>query len=45
MQERRRLPTDWVTKLKAAYIKSEELRNGFPDTHQEDTVKKLKKTI
>lgn len=45
MQERRLLPGDWVKKLKAAQIKSEELRNEFPSTHAEDTVKKLKKTI
>jgi hypothetical protein len=43
MQERRLLPQDWVTKLKAAQIKSEELRTGFPINHTEQAVKDLYK--
>ena len=43
MQERRLLPQDWVIKLKAAQIKSEELRTGFPVNHTEQAVKDLYK--
>ena len=44
MQERRLLPQDWVTKLKAAQIKSEELRTtGFPVNHPEQAVRDLYK--
>ena len=44
MQERRLLPQDWVTKLKAAQIKSEELRTtGFPMNHPEQAVRDLYK--
>jgi hypothetical protein len=38
MQERKLLPGDWVTKLKAAQIKSEELRTNYPVKHQEAAV-------
>ena len=45
MQERRLLPQDWVTKLKAAQIKSEELRTtGFPVNHPEQAVRDLHKS-
>ena len=44
MQERRLLPQDWLTKLKAAQIKSEELRStGFPVNHTEQAVRDLYK--
>jgi hypothetical protein len=44
MQERRLLPQDWLTKLKAAQIKSEELRStGFPVNHPEQAVRDLYK--
>ena len=41
--ERRLLPQDWVTRLKAAQIKSEQLRNDFPTAHQEEAVKSIQK--
>jgi len=44
MQDRRLLPTDWVTRLKAAQIKCEQLKNDFPkDTHAEEAVKAIYK--
>ncbi|CDW76193.1 UNKNOWN [Stylonychia lemnae] len=45
MQDRRLLPQDWVQKLKAAQIKSEQLRNTFPNNHAEEAIKKLKQGI
>lgn len=45
MQERRLLPGDWVTKLKAAQIKSEELRSNFPVNHSEEAVKTIYKDL
>ena len=45
MQERRLLPTDWVKKIKAAEIKSEQLRNEFPQNHKEESVRKIKTFI
>ncbi len=46
MQERRLLPNDWVTRLKAAQIKSEELRTSYPHgTHPEEAVKKIYKEV
>jgi hypothetical protein len=42
MQERRLLPSDWVLKLKAATVKSEELRLGFPRaTTTEEALKQI----
>ena len=43
MQERKLLPGDWVTKLKAAQIKSEELRSNYPVKHPEEAVTKVHK--
>lgn len=45
MQERRLLPTDWVTRLKAAIIKSEQLRSDFPATHAEEVVRNIHKQL
>ena len=45
MQDRRLLPSDWVKKIKATEIKSEELRNNFPAQHAEESVRKIKKFI
>lgn len=45
MQERRLLPQDWVTKLKAAQIKSEELRLNYPVNHNEEAVRNIYKTL
>jgi len=45
MQERKLLPADWVTKLKAAQIKSEELRSNYPMKHQEAAVAAIHKDL
>lgn len=42
MQDRRLLPTDWVTRLKAAQIKCEQLKTDFPkESHPEEAVKAI----
>jgi hypothetical protein len=45
MQERKLLPSDWVTKLKAAQIKSEELRTNYPVKHLEAAVVSIHKEL
>ena len=46
MQERRLLPTDWVTRLKAAHIKLEQLRNDFPlQSHSEEAIRTIHKNL
>ena len=45
MQERKLLPADWVMKLKAAQIKSEELRSNYPVKHQEAAVVGIHKDL
>eukprot|EP00347_Sterkiella_histriomuscorum_P024302 403331603 len=45
MQDRRLLPQDWVKNLKAAQIKSEQLRQQFPATHSEEAIKQIKQQI
>jgi hypothetical protein len=39
------LPADWVMKLKAAQIKSEELRSNYPVKHQEAAVVGIHKDL
>lgn len=41
MLERRLLQQDWVTKLKAAQIKAEQLRNDFPQNHEEQAMRDI----
>jgi hypothetical protein len=43
MQERNLVPRDWVTKLKAAEIKAEQLRNDYPQGHPEQAVRDIHK--
>ena len=39
------MPADWVMKLKAAQIKSEELRSNYPVKHQEAAVAGIHKDL
>ena len=39
------MPADWVMKLKAAQIKSEELRSNYPVKHQEAAVVGIHKDL